>query len=89
MIKAIGILALAIPLASSHAARADECGDAVRDYNTVLSSLSDALEQFRSCVADSKGLDDCNKPFARLRSTHGQFASVVAVYSKQCETKHG
>jgi hypothetical protein len=68
-------------------ALADECGDTVRDYNAILSKMSEAIEQLSTCVADSKGLNDCAKPFNQLRSVHGQYASVVAIYSKQCETR--
>ncbi len=77
--------AAALLLLFTFAARADECGDAVRDYNAILSRLGDALEQYRTCIADSKGMDSCAQQFAALRSAQGQFASVVAIYSKQCE----
>ncbi|MBV9557700.1 MAG: hypothetical protein JO254_11530 [Pseudolabrys sp.] len=75
----------ALLLAVPHVTLADECGDTVRDYNAVLSRVSEAVEQFTTCVADSKGMDTCNKQFGTLRSVHSQFASVVAIYSKQCE----
>ena len=78
-------LAAILSLATLSVASADECGDTVRDYNAVLSRLGDAVEQFRTCVADSKGMDSCNRQFGALRSVHSQFASVVAIYSKQCE----
>jgi hypothetical protein len=83
--KTMRALTLIISLMSAQIASADECGDAVRDYNSVLSKLTDALEQFSTCVADSKGHHDCTKEFGQLRSAHRQFASVVAIYSKDCE----
>jgi hypothetical protein len=87
MIKTLRAAALAAAVMGTPAAFADECGDTVRDYNTVLSRLTDAIEQFSSCIADSKGMNDCSGPFGRLRSVHSQFASVVAIYSKQCESR--
>jgi hypothetical protein len=83
--KPIGTVALVLWLASSSIAIADECGDAVRDYNEVISKLTDAMEQFRTCIADSKGMDGCAKQFSQLRSIYNQYSSVVAFYSKQCE----
>ena len=85
MIKLIGVVCLVLALAGATAALADECGDAVRDYNSVLSRLTDAMERFSTCVADSKGLKDCAKEFGQLHSLHRQFSSVVAIYSKDCE----
>jgi len=85
MIKTMRTVTLVVSLASAQFAVADECGDTVRDYNSVLSKLTDAMEQFSTCVADSKGMDDCSKQFVRLRLVHNQFASVVAIYSKQCQ----
>jgi hypothetical protein len=87
MIQTLRAAAFAAAVMSAPAVFADECGDTVRDYNAVLSRLTDAIEQFSICIADSKGLDDCSGPFGRLRSVHGQFASVVAIYSKQCEAR--
>jgi hypothetical protein len=88
VIKIIHAAALAIFLAGAQGALADECGDTVRDYNSVLSHLTDAMEHFSACVADSKGLKDCAKEFGELRSAYRQFMSVVEIYSKECES-HG
>ena len=71
-------------LLTAHAARADECADAVVDYNAVLSRLNDAMQHYSSCVADSKGTDKCSGAFARLRRAHEEYEAAVAVYIKQC-----
>ncbi|MBV8790574.1 MAG: hypothetical protein JO205_04580 [Pseudolabrys sp.] len=80
----IALLVLAL---SAAPALADECGDAVRDYNAIISKMTDAMDQFRTCFADSKGMDDCAVSFNKLRLAYGQFTSIVSFYSKQCETK--
>ncbi len=83
MIKTLRAAAFAAAVMAAPAVFADECGDTVRDYNAVLSRLTDAIEQFSTCIADSKG----SEPFNRLRSVHSQFASVVTIYSNQCESR--
>jgi hypothetical protein len=65
-------------------AAANECGDAVRDYNAVIGHLEDAMQKFQSCVANSLGRDGCAAEYARLRSAYGEFESAVAIYRKQC-----
>ncbi len=73
-----------ISLAAPCAAFADECGDAVTDYNAVLVKLHDAEQKFSSCVANSLGTDSCSNEFQQLRSAYGEFESAVSVYVKQC-----
>ena len=75
---------LAFLLTLAAPARADECADAVDDYNAVLGRLLDAMQHFSACVADSKGTNDCASQFARLRAAYGEYASTVATYKKQC-----
>ena len=77
------VVALAVALAAAPAA-ADECGDAVNDYNAVLSHLNDAMQRYSTCIADSKGMDDCAAAFRALRTAQGEFASAVDIYIKQC-----
>lgn len=84
MIKPVNAAAIAILLAATSLARADECTDAVLDYNAVLSRLTDAMERFHTCIADSKGTDTCTKEFGRLSAAHDQFVSAVTIYIKQC-----
>ena len=83
-LRRVGIAVLAFLLALSAPARADECADAVDDYNAVLGRLLDAMQHFSACVADSKGTDACAADFARLRAAYGEYASTVATYKRQC-----
>jgi hypothetical protein len=73
--------------AGASPAAADECGDAVRDYNSVVIALTDATRTFSECVAGSLGMDSCAAQFGKVQSSYNQYASIVAFYSKQCEVK--
>lgn len=84
MLKSLRLFLLVSVLTVSWPAFADECGDAVVDYNSVLSHLSDALARYSTCIADSKGNDDCVREFRRLQLAQSQFASSVAIYIKAC-----
>ena len=84
MIRTLRIFTVVTALAAIQSASADECGDAVRDYNAVLPRLSDAAQNFSNCVAESLGRDACTKEFAALRSAYGEFQAAVAIYKKQC-----
>lgn len=84
MLKSVGVLSIVFTLAMVPAALADECYDAVLDYNTALSRLNDTMDRFRTCVADSKGTDTCSKEFNELSAAQGQFAAAVTIYLKQC-----
>jgi hypothetical protein len=84
------MIALTIPqLAISRLAWADECGDAVTDYNTVLDQLNDATQKFSSCIANSLGTDGCSKEFGRLRMVYSQYQSAVTLYRTQCVGEKG
>jgi hypothetical protein len=84
VIKSVGVGAVVVSLAFAQTVRADECGDAVRDYNSVIGRLEDAMQQFSTCVANSLGRHSCSREFIRLRSAYGEFESAVSVYTKQC-----
>jgi hypothetical protein len=84
MTRAIRIVVLALTLALPAAAAADECGDAVRDYNDILAQLHTANDEFTACVADSLGRKKCAREFARLQSAYRQYESAVAMYTRQC-----
>lgn len=84
MTGAIRIVVLALTLALPPAAAADECGDAVRDYNDILAQLHTANDEFTACVADSLGRKKCAREFARLQSAYRQYESAVAMYTRQC-----
>jgi len=84
MIKMVRAFAIVAVLAAPESAWADECGDAVADYNAVIARLTDAMQQFSTCVADSLGLHSCSREFRQLRAAHGEFESAVSVYTRQC-----
>ena len=73
--------------AGASPALADECGDSVRDYNTIVIALTDSTRQFSECVAGSLGMDSCAAQFGKVQSVYNQYESIVAFYSKQCEVK--
>jgi len=84
VIRSIGIFAIIILLTAFQRARADECSDAVTDYNSVLPRLTDALQHFSNCVANSLGRDTCSREFGRVQSAYGEFQSAVTLYKKEC-----
>jgi len=79
------ILAAIAALAIVQAAQADECGDAVRDYNAILPKLNDATQHFTNCFANSLGRDSCAREFSGLRAAYGEFRSAVVIYQKECD----
>ena len=84
MKKTMRVIVFALALAVPAAAWADECGDAVRDYNDILAQLHTANDEFTACVADSLGRKTCAKEFARLQSANRMFESAVVMYTRQC-----
>ncbi|MGH9809186.1 MAG: hypothetical protein ACRD9W_18360 [Terriglobia bacterium] len=84
MTKAAGLVSIVIALSCAQIASADECGDAVRDYNAVMNRLEDAMQKFTACTANSLGRDSCTPEFRTLGSAYGEYQSAVAVYKKQC-----
>ena len=84
MKKTMRIVVTALALTIPAGALADECGDAVRDYNDILAQLHTANDEFTACVADSLGRKTCAKEFARLQSAYRMFESAVVMYTRQC-----
>lgn len=82
--KSMRVVAAIVALIAPCSALADECGDAVVDYNAVLARLEDATQKFSTCVANSLGVDNCAKEYSRLRSIFGEYESAVFIYRKQC-----
>jgi len=82
--KAAGLVSIVIALTCAQIASADECGDAVRDYNAVMNRLEDAMQKFTGCTASSLGRDSCAAEFRKLQSAFGEYGSAVAIYKKQC-----
>src|SRR5665213_608059 len=58
---------LALLLISITATKADpeECRNAVDQYNSARSDVSDALRIYASCISGSDGHDDCSTEFLR------------------------
>lgn len=89
MLRALRVVSIVITSAIAQSAammsaRADECTVAVLDYNYILPRLTDAMEKFSICVADSKGTETCSKEFSQLRTEYDQYAAAVATYMKEC-----
>jgi hypothetical protein len=84
VIKSIRVVSIMISLVIPQLAWADECGDAVTDYNAVLVKLHDATQKFSNCVANSLGTDNCSNEYRQLRAAYGEFESAVSIYIKQC-----
>jgi len=82
--KPITVVLIAAALAAPCPALADECGNAVTDYNAVLVHVQDATQRFSTCVGESLGVNACSKEFNGLRLAYGEFQSAVAIYIKQC-----
>jgi hypothetical protein len=81
----VSLVALAaISLTAARPALADECNDAVLDYNAILSRLTDAMQNYSTCIADSKGNDTCARAFRKLQLAQDQFESSVKIYIKTC-----
>ncbi|MBS0535803.1 MAG: hypothetical protein JSR72_17255 [Proteobacteria bacterium] len=80
----IRIVVVAAALAIPAAALADECGDAVRDYNDILAQLHTANDDFTACVADSLGRKTCAREFAKLQAAYRLYESAVTMYTRQC-----
>jgi hypothetical protein len=45
----------------------DSCREAIDQYQSAKSDVSDALRAYATCVSDSKGRDDCSSEFSTLR----------------------
>ena len=76
----------ALTLGSAPIAAADpnECREAVDHYNSALSDVSTALRQYTSCLADSRGHDDCSTEFQQLQSAQDDFETAVSEYESDC-----
>jgi hypothetical protein len=84
VVKAIRVVSFVVALFTAPMALADECYDAVLNYNHYLPRLNDAEQRFSTCVAESLGNNDCAKEFAALQAAYKDFASAVAFYKKNC-----
>jgi hypothetical protein len=78
------VLLTGMSLAFPTTAFADDCEDAVQQYNSVLSDMDSTIRRLRSCVADSKARDDCSTEFRRLKSAYDDFETAVSRYRRDC-----
>jgi hypothetical protein len=78
---------LALLLISITATKADpeECRNAVDQYNSARSDVSDALRIYASCISGSDGHDDCSTEFLTLHSAQDDFESAVSDYESACQ----
>ena len=70
---------------SAAIANSYECRNAIDRYNFVLDDVSSAMRRYTSCVADSRGHDDCYSEFRRLKSAQDDFESAVSEFKSECE----
>jgi hypothetical protein len=62
----------------------EACQQAINEYNSAISDVSDALKSYASCVSSSNGSDDCSLEFSQLRSAQDDFESAVGSYETDC-----
>lgn len=87
MQRTVVALSLAVVLGSGPPAVAvqNECADAVDEYNSAIEEVGSRLRRYSSCVESSRGSDDCDYEFRRLRSAQDDFASAVGSYQADCD----
>jgi hypothetical protein len=78
-------LAITICSASVCIADPEECRNAVDQYNSTRSEVSDTLKTYASCISDSRGRDDCSTEFSSLQSAQDDFESAVSEYESECQ----
>jgi hypothetical protein len=66
-------------------AGAEECNDAIEQYNSTLSDIEYALRRYSRCVSGSQGQDDCYSEFRRLKSAQDDFEAAVSDHGSECE----
>jgi hypothetical protein len=81
ILTAVLILASSIRLA---AASPESCRDAIDAYNSASSDVPGALRTYASCIASSRGHDDCSSEFSTLSSAQDDFESAVSDYESEC-----
>ena len=66
-------------------ADAEDCNDAIRNYNSALSTMDLYMQDLRLCVAYSKGRDDCAVQFSSLQMGQADFEGAVSRVRSNCE----
>lgn len=80
LISTLGLLQVSVALADT-----EECQDALDQYKTAASDVSDQLRRYGSCISDSRGHDDCSSEFSGLRSAQDDFETAVSAYESDCQ----
>jgi uncharacterized protein YfcZ (UPF0381/DUF406 family) len=62
----------------------DDCREAVDQFKSARSEVSDALQSYASCVSGSDGHEDCSSEFSTVNSTQSDFESAVSSYEGDC-----
>jgi hypothetical protein len=62
----------------------EQCKYAIEQYNSAIGDISSYLRRYSKCVSDSRGRDDCNSEFRRLKSAQGDLESAVSSYQSYC-----
>ncbi len=80
LISTFGLLQVSAALADT-----GECQDALDQYKTAASDVSDHLRTYANCISDSRGHDDCSSEFSGLRSAQDDFETAVSAYESDCQ----
>ena len=62
----------------------EQCRDAAEAYKTAHEDLTDAIETYNRCVADSAGREDCSAESSDVQSAQDDFESTVRDYEVEC-----
>ena len=81
------LMALMVVAPSQLAADERDCNRSGARYNTAINDVQYALGSFSSCVASSRGINDCSKQFDRLKSADSDFEDAVSSYQSDCKVK--
>jgi hypothetical protein len=79
------VLLVAVMLCGPAHAGKQDCRDAIEKFRTARSDVLDAARRYASCVASSRGRDDCSSEFEALRSEHDDFEEAVSDIGTECD----
>ena len=85
MKKYFSAIFLCLLLAQSATADPEDCQNAISQYNSARSDVSDAIRSYASCISDSDGHDDCSGEFSSLHSAQDDFENAVSEYGSECQ----
>jgi hypothetical protein len=76
--------ALAVCYVRTSRASPSECQEAITDYKSARSDISNALQLYANCVSSGDGHDDCSSEFHTLQSAQNDFEDAVSRYESEC-----